>query len=374
MDRLAADPDLWKEIVANGTPVIEPGDGDQHPVTFLWRGATGRIRVCWGAWQDMTRLPGTDIWHTTVMLPATTRTVYYFAHDDGSALPGDRDGIGRHHVDPSNPRHVHFPADPRDPGDKDVWASLLELPGAPPEPWLTPPRETAPRIETTIRSTVLGGDRHLTVHSHRPGQPALVVFDGHSAQSVLQIPRTLENLTAAGRIPAYTTIFVHLPESTRDDHLSAVPELREYLSRELMPWARTHLGVPGDGGRNVVAGVSRGGLAAVWAALELPGLFGAAISHSGSFWWSPPGADVEWLTRSVAGRPPAGTRFYLDVGTLEVRPVPGGVTMLDVNRRMRDALRAHGFPVTYTEYAGSHDYVNWRRTFADALQAVLSPR
>jgi enterochelin esterase family protein len=44
---------------------------------------------------------------------------------------------------------------------------------------------------------------------------------------------------------------------------------------------------------------------------------------------------------------------------------------VEANRQMREVLLAHGHPVTYAEYAGGHDYVNWRRTFADALVAVL---
>jgi enterochelin esterase-like enzyme len=38
---------------------------------------------------------------------------------------------------------------------------------------------------------------------------------------------------------------------------------------------------------------------------------------------------------------------------------------------MRDALTSRGYEVTYAEYSGAHDYVNWRRTFADGLLALL---
>ena len=42
----------------------------------------------------------------------------------------------------------------------------------------------------------------------------------------------------------------------------------------------------------------------------------------------------------------------------------------EVLRGMRDALKGHGYDVTYAEFVGGHDYVNWRRTFADGLIAV----
>jgi len=64
--------------------------------------------------------------------------------------------------------------------------------------------------------------------------------------------------------------------------------------------------------------------------------------------------------------------FYLDVGEREVQcPVGPGLSQLAVTRRMRDALLGRGYEVSYAEYVGGHDYVNWRRTFADGLIAVL---
>jgi enterochelin esterase-like enzyme len=40
---------------------------------------------------------------------------------------------------------------------------------------------------------------------------------------------------------------------------------------------------------------------------------------------------------------------------------------------MRDALRSRDCPVTYVEFPGGHDYVNWRHNFAEALLATRVP-
>jgi enterochelin esterase-like enzyme len=111
---------------------------------------------------------------------------------------------------------------------------------------------------------------------------------------------------------------------------------------------------------------------AVAIAVEAPEVFGGAISHSGSFWWpAPDEGEPEWLTREVAARPHADLRFYLDVGNRETMPGPGGAApQVTVTRRFRDALVERGYPVTYAEYTGAHDYINWRRTFADGLIAL----
>ena len=98
------------------------------------------------------------------------------------------------------------------------------------------------------------------------------------------------------------------------------------------------------------------------------------IAQSGSFWWPTPDEGRPGrLIREVPDLPVSDVRFYLDVGQRETMPGPGGApSQLSVCREMRDALQARGFRVDYTEYAGGHDYVNWRRTFPEAMTAVTA--
>ncbi len=98
-----------------------------------------------------------------------------------------------------------------------------------------------------------------------------------------------------------------------------------------------------------------------------PDPFRAVIAHSGSFWWpSPEDGEPGRLIRDVARSGPGGAHFFLDVGLLETMDGPGGApTQLTACREMRDALLSRGFPVTYQEYCGGHD-------FATALLAVAS--
>lgn len=61
-------------------------------------------------------------------------------------------------------------------------------------------------------------------------------------------------------------------------------------------------------------------------------------------------------------------RFYLEAGTHETMVVGGGpVSLLGSVRHMRDVLVAKGYPVTYAEFEGGHDYACWRATLADGL-------
>jgi enterochelin esterase family protein len=355
------------------SPVIRPCTDDTVLVTFRWRGEASSTALYWGLDAPLRRQPGTDRWETTLELPADLTTVYCLTHDGSQEIPRDAGGTGEAHLDPANPDRLYFPADPSDPSDYDAWASVLTLPAAPPDRW-SAPRESVPSGPVTTH--VLPDGRVVDVY--RPagvepaGLPAMVVFDAHPSREVLRVPQTLDNLIAAGRVPPMAALFYHTPEDSRDAELSPTSATTEALVSSVLPWARSTFGLSADPALTTVAGSSRGALMAAAVGLQAPAEFGGVLSQSGSFWWpAPDEGEPEWLTREFASRPRTGLRFYLDVGNRETMPGPGGAeSQLTVNRRMRDVLRDRGYPVTYAEYTGGHDYINWRRTFADGVLAL----
>jgi enterochelin esterase-like enzyme len=357
---------FWERITASGTPLVEPWRGDSRLVTFLWRGAASATRVWWGLDVELDLLPGTDLWHATRVFPSDLVTMYCLLHEGDPGLPTDPSGRGRVHIDGLNPARLRFEGDPADPDDDvDQWASVITLPDAPAEPWLEPrPGVAAGSLAKAPLS------RPVTVYrpagTSTEGLPVLVIFDGWVARTAQRVPTVLDNLIAAGAVPPVVALFVDSYAATRDAELTPGSDMGAFVTGSLLPWARATLGAGLDGRANIIAGSSRGGLAAAAIALDAPDDFGAVISQSGSFWW--PHDDPGRLIRSVPARPPADLRFYLDVGTFETKGSPQ--SQVDVNRAMRDALRRRGYHVSYAEYSGGHDYVNWRRTFADGLIAV----
>ena len=103
-------------------------------------------------------------------------------------------------------------------------------------------------------------------------------------------------------------------------------------------------------------------------------VIGNVLSQSGSFQFKQgaigkdlsPYVEGGWLMRELAASPKLPLRIYLDAGRFES---PG---LLESNRHLRDVLVAKGYPVTYAEFSGGHDYWLWRGTISDGLIALLA--
>lgn len=370
---------FWTAVEAGGTPLVEPIDETTSLVTFVWRGSAEKTTLEWGLELPLERLDGTDLWHVSVPLPSDVSTVYYFAHGANSSSAPRGRGEGTTHIDLMNPRTFLLPADPDDPADYDVWLSVLELPLAPRDSWSgePPPGVRGRDLEAMVDSAALGGPRRVGLHlppdGAPDGLPLVVVLDGYFSRRVLRVPNTIDNLVAAGRIPPVAVVFVPTPDSLRFDELIPSSAIAEFVTDELLPWVAREWGIAGDPARNVIAGSSLGGLAAGHVALRRPDVFSAVLSQSGSFWWPlPADGEPEWLTRQYAASPRLPLRFYLDVGRLEGgTPAHGRLPQIVVNRRLREVLCERGYQVAYQEFPGHHDPINWRRTFAEGLVALL---
>src|SRR5262249_54574787 len=148
----------------------------------------------------------------------------------------------------------------------------------------------------------------------------------------------LDNLLAKGYIPPLVAIVLDNPsQQTRNVELPCNPLFADFLAKEVVPWMRQKYHVTSDPSQTVVAGSSYGGLAATYAGLRHPEVFGNVLSQSGSFWWKPDGdPEHEWLTKQYVASPKLPLRFYLEVGLLESGPTPdSGPSQVVVNRHMR---------------------------------------
>ena len=235
--------------------------------------------------------------------------------------------------------------------------------------------------EYTVPSKSYGRDRRVWVYTppgYSPRDPAdhdlLVVFDGGVYLGDIPLPTILDTLITAKRIrPTVAVLFDDSSSTARLADLANHESFAKFVGGELVPWVRSRWKVTHDPHRTTITGSSAGGLASAFVALRHPDLFGNVLSQSGAFWRGAEGsngAPFEWFTAQVAAGEKRDLRFFLDVGSTESHGAIGGTapSILEANRRLRDALHAKGYEVTYTEVpGGGHAAEFWRQRVAVGL-------
>jgi enterochelin esterase family protein len=386
---------FWDEVAERGAPLIEPlaGDDEHSLVTFVWRGGETRgvaliSLLTSAADREMARLPNTDLWYKTCRVRNDVRATYQY--DPDQAIPSSEGGAGgvrpwaNRRPDPLNPKTFSFFDEETQTGIRLV-RSVLEMPSAPAQPW-TKAREEVPKgtVEAhCLRSEVLDNERDVWVYTPadyvpkgKRTYPLLLLFDGWGYVKLMPTATILDNLISARRIlPLVAVLLDSASLDQRVRELLFCQTFNTALVSEFVPWVRARYDVTDDPEQIVVGGASAGGLAAAYAGLEYPEVFGNVLSQSGAFRLAPPGeTEYEWLARQFAERERLPLQFYLDAGTLEtnsLRDLGDGPSLLVSNRHMRSVLRAKGYTVHYAEFAGGHDYISWQGTISDGLEALL---
>ncbi|MFY9553312.1 MAG: enterochelin esterase [Blastocatellia bacterium] len=373
---------FWQETALKGTPLIEPISGDDRNVlvTFVWRAkeATGNVLVFAGfaggdiAKNQMSRLMETDLWYKTYTVPSDARFTYQLSPND-SLVPFE--DLNEKDI----PQRVAtFRIDPLNKNGAFGGGSIVELPGAPSQPWrVREPGVAKGRVEDAkLKSEILKNERRAWIYTPpgytRDGKPCglIVMFDGPLYTLLIPTPVILDNLLAKTKLPPMVALILDNPTPySRNTEFACYEPYAEFIAKEVIPWVRANYNVTSDPTQTVVSGVSFGGLAAAFVGFRHPEIFGHVISQSGSFWWKPNrDAEPEWLTRQFVSSKRLPLRFYMNVGLFETGPSPGGAPdMVAVNRHLRDVLRAKGYEVEYSECNCGHDFLNWRGSLPEAL-------
>jgi enterochelin esterase-like enzyme len=398
---------FWKEIEAQGTPLIERLNANYWLVTFLWRAqhdtrnvmVTGSFNVPGPTPNNlMHRIAHSDVWYLTLKLPKGARFTYRLIPNNP---PLSESTQATAQADSYNPRRWECPETAK----KFSCRSIVELPDAAPQPWIVSrPGTPAGRIEKqTIRSAIQKLERNLFIYtpagykSDGPPNSLLVLFDGDDILSDdFQGQTTLDNLIAARKIPPTVVVMVDNVGDRRLVDLVANPEFADFMATELIPWVRAHYNVTRDPARTVVSGKSAGGIAAAYMGLRHPEVFGNVFSQSGAFWWSPEhnggvcasrcpedggrradpdGEDSRtegnWMAKQFVISPKLPVRFFLEAGTFEVDRERTGGDILEATRTLRDVLLAKGYEVHFQQFVSGHEELSWRGTFADGLMTLL---
>ncbi len=394
---------FWKQVVAEGTPLIEPWpNGEKYRlVTFLWRATYDTRNVFVRSPLNlmelqlrdyaMHRLMNTDVWYLTLKIPAGARFTYQISPNDPLVFDGPRTAQrgATAQVDPLS--RNRWNCDPQERSARFRCHSYAELPGAVERSWFVKrPGVAEGKVEARqLHSDIQKVDRDISIYLppgyHSTGTPSriLVLFDGEDAlDEEFAMTTTLDNLIAASKIPSTVAVMVHNLPGRRLKDLLLSQEFADFMAKELIPWVRSHYHVSEHAAHTIIAGHSAGGVGALYMALRHPEVFGNVLSQSGAVWWSPEmelgkqdaSDEPNWLARQFLVSPKSEVRFYLEAGTFEVDILGRGAGILEANRQLRDVLLAKGYEVHYQQVVGGHDTVSWRGTIADGLIALLDTK
>jgi enterochelin esterase-like enzyme len=352
------------------------GDKDVHNVVvFIDRGLWGDVPS-----NRMVRLLETHIWYRTYQFRRDARFTYSLSVNDSlTSLRGIKNAVewlertANFRLDPLNPHRI--PSYPRP-------VSVVELPGALPQPWIER-RPSVPKglIKAhKVKSLILNNERTVWVYTpphyeyKKKDYGMLVLFDGPAYKDWVPTPTILDNLIAEKRIAPLVAVFVGHPNTiARNNELYCSEPFTRFLVEELISWIDGKYQVTSDPSRIVVGGSSNGGLGAAFAAFRHPEIFGNVLSQSGAFMYSPPDEqEPEWLIRQFDAARKLPIRFHIDFGLMEDLPADDlAPNIVKSNRHFLEVLRAKDYWVHCQEFNGGHEYLNWRGTLADALIALL---
>jgi enterochelin esterase-like enzyme len=389
---------FWKQVTAEGTPLVEPVEGDpQHQlVTFLWRGTSETRNVFPnGSFKIGGRYPLdyvfhqillTDVWYLTVRLPTGARFTYGLSENDPLVFSGwQPERFATTQADPLNPHRWGCAPD----ATRYDCQSMAEIKGAVPQPWIV--NNTNIRAGTIekqkIHSELLKNEHDLSIYlpagykANATPYDLVVIFDESAYLTKVPTAVILDNLIMGTKIPPTVAVLIANPsQESRNEELTPNPKFADFLAKELIPWIHAHYNVTDDPGKTVVAGSSLGGLAAAYAGYKHPEVFTNVLCQSGSFWWAPDhsGAipdgvvtETGWMAKQFIASSKLPLRFYLDAGSFEFDSNGTGGGILETSRNMRDVLLAKGYEVHYQQFVGGHDYLSWRGTFADGLMDLI---
>jgi enterochelin esterase-like enzyme len=355
------------------------GDSNNVDVTYLYYGDanTEKAEVFGGTHSGeggtpMRRFIRSSLFFATETVPKDARYRYGFTVTE-TRFAGPKGMI-----------QISEERDVKDALNPDVFGglSVLAMPAAPPQLYITT-SDSAPHgklMPISFKSARLNEDRTLTLYIP-PGYDAasatdlLIVFDGGTydggTASLIPTPTILDNLIAEKKIGPTIAVFVNnMGQRNRD--LGGYAPFADFLALELVPWVRGNYRIKDGPNHVVLAGSSRGGLAASHCAFVHSDVVGNVLSQSGAFFvrnndpnpppW-PITEDTGDLILSFRTSARLPVKFYIEVGRFD--------SLLGINREMRDVLLLKGYPVTYREFDSGHDYLWWRGSFADGLISLI---
>jgi enterochelin esterase family protein len=374
---------FWASVEEAGAPLVNPAAVPGHTVvTFVYRGDPSveavrlesnlnallidGITIDFGSLGAMARVPGTDVWYRSFRLRNDVRVPYRFEVTRGDSTVTE--------MDPLNPTVW-------EPEQTPLAASVLELPGAPGQPWRT--YAESDQGDWDEWEFDEGPDAGRTVYIYKPrswsadrAEPfsVLVGLGAFQHGIGMRVDRMVDHLIEMGQL---APMVVALADLEPGADTTGYQSTTAFVVDRFLPWLAERYNTSLDAEQVVISGTSLRGMVAAMVAHRRPESVGNVISLSGSYYWRPAGeSEYEWVPRLYAESPARPVKLYVTAGELETVVTPGnaGHYMAATNRHFRDVLSAGGYRFTYREFNGVHSELNWQDGLAEGLIRLIGPR
>lgn len=229
--------------------------------------------------------------------------------------------------------------------------------------------------------------------------PFMLFNDGQDLERARLKP-CLESLWSTGQLPPIIAVGIHAgAERIQEYGTAGQPDYKgrgskaaaytEFISRELLPWLRTHYPVSWLPDRAGMAGFSLGGLSALDIVWKLDGAFTKVGVFSGSLWWrsqvsQPDAPDAHRIMHEIIAREPKrkGKSFWFQAGTKDEtadRNSNGIIDVIDDTLDLIGELEKTGYirhrDIRYLEIQdGEHTPETWAEAMPDFLKWAFGDR
>lgn len=212
--------------------------------------------------------------------------------------------------------------------------------------------------------------------------PLSLFLDGSDYLNTIPIPSILERMIKQKEIPPCVAVFVEYSAERRTLEYYGDDKFTHFLANDLMNILRHehHLQITSNPSLTTIIGLSASGLAAIYAGLTRPDIFGNIITQSAAL-CSKKQSELENMV-NIHALKNTGTFFCMEAGVFENVPIEcrfeDGFTQAlstnESNKRLSNYMREKGVLSTFHEFVGGHNYVCYRGSLPERLKEVYKMR
>lgn len=212
--------------------------------------------------------------------------------------------------------------------------------------------------------------------------PMILFLDGSDYLNPMPAPLILDRLIKEGSIPACVAVFLEYSSIHRMHEYNCNDEFTSFLADDFirMLHDKNQFNITQDARLITIVGQSASGLAAFYAALTNPTVFGNAIALSPSLEMQKLNELEQKIEQNYKKN--LDTQFIFDVGTYETIPVDlefkdgstQSISTFEANCRIADLMQKKGMLAHMPEFIGGHNYGCWYASFPAHIKTIFEHR